>query len=447
MSAENPLYDAGNTQCLECGALLSPDASACDSCGNAHLILPSRWVPPEEGKKPGKNLGMFMRKDTRVLLSLSIALFIALSLLSNARARTEALINGKSPENRIVFEKSESLSTTTNVPEPDSRFQDDINALREAARTSDALSNWSTSVQIWSQVLNYPEAEADDFLALANALEKLGNIQAANEILSKAIAKYPQNPSGYFALGNLDERQGLFESARAKYKAGLLNFPEDKALAEGLTRVEKAIKTKELQAIQPVLRPEETPMKPLNQYMTSGLPNDSLKPESAKIQAPQEKKDEEKSSPAGKERNRVTLIGEENSEKDTTATGGTETEEKKGSYLGPVIEILDLAFSATSENVLVQINTSGPVELHYRSASNPPRLVLRLSRAAISSNAHFPENITVNTPLVDRITMIQSPEEKSTVIFMIYLGEDARYSVSSDSMSVRVNISKKEENN
>jgi hypothetical protein len=143
--------------------------------------------------------------------------------------------------------------------------------------------------------------------------------------------------------------------------------------------------------------------------------------------------------PAGQQPNRpVTLIGvaPEGSGSPASANGGGET------YSGPVVEVKDLRVEATSDQVTVELITDGPPELSSRSATDPPRLIVRLPYTRIARGSSFPTSVALNVPLVERVVIAETSDDSIvTVLLVIYMGPGTRYTVGSDAQSVRVIIS------
>ena len=105
-----------------------------------------------------------------------------------------------------------------------------------------------------------------------------------------------------------------------------------------------------------------------------------------------------------------------------------------------LIEIIDLRLDATLDSVTIELSTDRPAELISSQADEPPRLVVRLPGARIRPGANVPLTVTLNTPLVERVNLIETSDDNSVVLLIIYLGQDANYTVGSDATTVRVNI-------
>lgn len=433
----------GALHCLECGAVLPADAESCNECGNERLIMPERWVPPGESRPRSGNGGKLGR-EARILVGLSLALFCALGLLSVARARNSALINDDGPDNmQIVLENNVQQVTELPVEEPvlsDEPDRLDIGILRTAATSLQESGAWYDAADAWLRVTDHPEAALDDFLALADVCERAESPGAAQAALSRACARFPENPGGYLAMGAYQEDRGNHNAAMLQYQLGLTYSENDPGLRSGLLRCEE-----ELGLIEEPPQPEPEQVQEHIEALIESQPVPDPLPEPALPPEPVETVPPEQSEPDGI--TPVTLIGWESTlENDNSGVPGegaqvegSQVEEGEEETQIP-IEIIDLKLDATLDSVTVELTTDRPAELISSQADEPPRLVVRLPGARIRPGANVPLTVTLNTPLVERVNLIETSADNSVVLLIIYLGQEARYTVGSDATTVRVII-------
>lgn len=433
----------GALHCLECGAVLPADAESCVECGNERLIMPERWVPPGESRPRSEN-GRRLGRETRILVGLSLALFCALGLLSVARARNAALIQEDSPDDmQIVLENDMQQIAEAPVEEPVLSVEPDrldIGILRTTATSLQESGAWYDAADAWSRVTEHPDAALDDFLALADVCERAESPGAAQAALSRACVRFPENPGGYLAMGAYQEDRGNHNAAMLQYQLGLTYCENDPGLRSGLLRCEEELGLfEEPPPVEPEQIEEILEAMIESQPIPDPLPEPVLPPEPVEsVRSEQPERDG--FTP-------VTLIGWESTlDNDNsgvpgegTQVEGSQAEEGEEETQIP-IEIIDLKLDATLDSVTVELITDRPAELISSHADEPPRLVIRLPGARIRPGANVPLTVTLNTPLVERVNLIETSADNSVVLLIIYLGQETRYTVGSDATTVRVII-------
>jgi hypothetical protein len=446
--------------CLECGATLPVDVCRCASCGNARFILPERWIPPGEsksGEEPdsegvtgeritgeegrGESLRVTrLGSEARVLVGLSLALFCALALLGSARDRTDARISGvEAKKMQVTIEKTSSNVATAGVQDENAVvFNDtDIAALRASASKAEASGAWFEVVDAWTSVTNSPEVTLTDFVSLANAQVRVEDTNAALHTLNRAVVRFPDKPDGYLELGALREKLGDLNAARVQYNVGLSFCPTDTRLASALSRCENALGLT-------LPEPDYSDLTPIQAMVPSDgsnpgdgwiagelsgtIPWSSLvHPASNEIKTEVPVKNKPQ-----------TLIGT-----DTVQPAVDSGEKNPPVVQEPVAWVRDVNVNATADKVTINFLTSGTIELSSRSSGNPSRLIIRLPRVKVAEGANFPRNISLNTSLVDRVAVVESSDDNiMTVLLVLYLGENVRWSVGSDAQAIRVNVVK-----
>jgi hypothetical protein len=435
--------------CLECGATLPADATHCTECGNERLILPTRWTPPITKKSRLADLAA-IGGEARVLVGLTLALFCALTMLGFAAARTGAELSGRTGSDvQIVMAGPQADSFASDVPQtpevevigsPAEAVPENIDELRETARSAELEGSWFDAVDAWREVTAGPGAEIGDFLSLAQACERVDDIDCATTSLNRACVRFPEYPQGYLALGSLHERLGNLESARFQYEVGLEYCPGDPGLRSALRRVEQELGIED----------EGVPESDLNDWADSGsgIP-DEFEPlatnEVSDTGSDDSQPESTEPDSTGDESAPVTLIGAdsgseaEDEAEDRDGTQNAQTD-SAGSEAEPLTDIVDFRVLATSEHVTIEIVTDEPVPFSTSTASDPPRLIVRIPDARIATGSNAASDVALNVPLVERVNLIESSTDNRIVVLVVYLGEDTRHSVASDARTVRVTV-------
>ncbi|HDS29662.1 MAG TPA: AMIN domain-containing protein [Firmicutes bacterium] len=431
---------AGTThQCLECGASVQPDASSCNECGNERLILPSRWTPNESESDFTSRLRL--GHETGILIGLTLALFLSLTLLSGARHRTEALLSGEKPGNMQIASASIAASVQNlpssgeTVGESSEDILVDIESLRELARECESKESWREAADAWALVIEHPENKIEDFLNSAQSREKIGDNPSAIALLNRACVRYPEDHRGYLRLGALQERLGNTAAAMFQYQVGLSFLPDNPFLLESMKRCEK------------MLEPSSPPWDSMSDTASFDSLSD-LFPRADQPESLEETPDESVIEESTDNREGLTtLIGDTPEPIRNNLVGNgqsTQVEEKKseGEEEEPFTGtgVTDLRVVATRDSVTIEVVTDGPAELVSSHASDPPRLVVRLPNARILNGASVPSAVNLNTDLVERVNLFQTSTDSNVVLLVVYLGENTRHTVGSDVRTVRVTI-------
>jgi len=443
--------------CLECGATLKPDAASCPECGKDTLILPPRWTPAE----PGRTGSFWIGKETRLLVGLSLALFCALWMLGAARARNQARIdNLGADEPRIVVAGVPTRDAQT-VPEPlEIEVPPDpvirsINELRLAAIQAENHGAWYDLVDALTDVTNHPDADFDDFMALADAYDSIDDQQAAKTALNRVCVRFPDRPEGYTRLGELHEQQDNLNAARFQYEVGLTYCPGNRNLMTSLARIDgilnpddaaPLVTEPETAVIEEWLQPEIGPsdiepgevdnevfIEP-EPDSTNGVNDEPVPVNVAEtVSTGQTDQVTDESAP-------VTLFDVVDSvdQVDDSETGSVDETNSADTY-SPV-QVSDLKVSATDSHVIIEIVTSRAAALSTSLGSDPVRLFVRIPDAQVALGSQIPGSLALNVPLVERINVIDGSDTNVYISLVIYLGDGARYSVSSQSSSVIINI-------
>ncbi len=457
-------------QCLECGAILPPDSTGCDQCGNKNLLLPERWTPPDRSRLLLISAGQLGR-ETKVLVGLSLALFCALALLGATKMQTNSMLKGEQEHEMQIVVRSELIEGP--VPEvevlpeePEHVEEIDIESLRASALEAEEAGAWFDAADHWKAVTKQPDATLDDFLLLAEATERSGDLNGARTALNLACVRFPDSPGGYAALGALEERSENPSAARFQYQVGLSYCPDDPGLREGLGRCDEAlgisaedaqVDWRELQEIIEGAVEESSEQPPIEDEpkLTQPPPSDEEESEQVESQVAEPVEEQEEltvdevppvveEEPEAPPDEPVTLIGSEpvdgETESDVAEEGEQVAEEATEEEKQPVIGVTDFRVEATEDSVIVELRTDRPAELISSSAGDPPRLILRLPNARIAEGADIPPRVTLNTPLVESVNLSESSADSMFVTLVIYLGPDARYTISSGPNAIRVNI-------
>ncbi len=409
--------------------------------------MPSRWVPPDDDEyHRSGTLGL--GKEARVIVGLSLALFCALWALSAVRGHTQARLNGETELGIQVVDVnlndigSEQVYEETEVePEP-IMDTESINAQRLSALAAETGGDLQSAVDILMSITADSGAVIDDFLMLARAQEELGNLQAAGETLNRACIRYPDRPEGYAAIGAFREREGNTTAARFQYQIGLSYCPGDENLLEGLSRVERVLdvddepvelpvlnEPEQIDEITEIIEPETVGGSPISEpeEILSSDEMESSPGESSDMQTT-----EETDNPDDSEL--ISLIGPEESDSEIIIMDSEDSTE-------PVIaEILDLYVNAEQDCVTIKIITDQPVAFSTSRGIEAPRLFIRIPDARIAVESNIVRSVVLNVPLVERINLVESTDSNMYVSLIVYINQDARYSVAADSRSVNITI-------
>jgi tetratricopeptide (TPR) repeat protein len=406
--------------CLECGATLPVDASRCSICGNEKLILPTRWTPPS-GEHSRLSRMLRLGREARVLVASTLALICALWLLGSASTHSRAGLESEAGGVKIV--PAQPGHTAEAVEEevfpqqldeglPEARPDE----LRGAARDAEEKGAWTEALEAWTTIAGLPDAAVEDFLALAAVQGRLQDAASAAATLTRACVKFPDRAEGYIALGELYERSGNLNAARFQYQTGLGGCPDNTELKRGFDRVERALREEAAAGSEPP--PREAPAQA--PAVTSPPPQETPQAQ------PETQTAENTESP---EDTPVTLLGRPSEE-----PGEVESPEAT-----PITEILDFSVEATADQVTIQLATSSPAAFGSSAATDPPRLIVRIpdARLALSS---LGRSVALNTPLVERVNLVESSTDSNVVILVIYLGGATRHAVAADARSLRVSV-------
>jgi len=451
-------------QCLECGAILPAGIDSCPTCGNEKNLMAARWSPPGDVSSVDPVPGQGMARDTRLLVGLTLALFCALIFLGSARARTEAMLNGESPDELTVvsagYGQSNDEPAVEEVsvsPEP-VEDTDDIDTLRLQAQVSDVNGDYTGSADVWKEVLAHPEAGLSDFLSLAKAQENDGDLIGSGETLTRACNRYPDSPDVYLALGGLRERQENPEAARFQYQVGVSYCPDNEELR---TRLEEIVRV-------PADETEIWPPDWLNdpEVPEVEIPVPVEEPETIVLYEPHTEDEvvsmdhepvrifiePEETTPEGDNDNRepersglITLIGgaeeveaepEPENEDEPLVSEAEETDETEP------LEIRDIRITASETRVVIEVHTSRPAIFSTSRGTDAPRLFVRVPGAIIPEGAPVSRNININVPIVERISVVENSDTNSYVSLVVYLDPAARHSVAAVGQTLQITIAR-----
>lgn len=452
-----PGQDIG-LHCLECGTDLPDDASKCPNCGNEKNILPARWHPPDSFgglKSSFSNLS----NETRVLVGLSLALLCTLWMLGSARAGSQMILNGQQDtEIEIVRADLEKVIQINEVeiighpPGTSVQEQEPVNIAdaRLQAKSVQEDGNWFDAVDLWTEVTRMENAVLDDFLALANAHDQVDDTIAALASLNSAIVRFPESPEGYLKLGSLQERMDNLNAARFQYQVGLTYCPGNINLVENLHRVETDLGL--VDETIPDFTSETVPAEvPVKIEPDGSIIIELLVPVIEPVEVVPDPVPENPVQPDTEPEpdivEPITLIG---GDPGVLTSGNPEIEKPDSDIsdfstpeVGLIVEILDLEISATHDQVSVNVIVDRPAAFSTSTASDPPRLIIRLPGTRIAAGSSIIRDININVPLVERVHLGEgSTDNKTVAILVIYLGENVHHSVSADDHSVRVRIGK-----
>ncbi len=386
-------------------------------------------------------------------MGVSLAFFCALWMLSAARAHTEMKLRGDQDANAGVVVASLDAGSGINQREPEpiqlpdsteSALEiEDINELRAIAIEKQEAGAWFEAVDAWTAVTRHPDTELEDLLALARVQEQVGDTLSARASLNRACVRFPDNPEGYIAFGSLDERLGNLEAARFQYEIGLGYCPGNPTLRESLRRIER-----ELGATPP--EPNEFDWESWADFTGSedefepGAGEEVSSSESDSSQAESDTADLDGTTDDNERHegeNILTLIGPEPEEEVEEPEGTGIAGSGDGQVEGPeLLEVLDMSVSASDDAVTVEVITDRPAAFSTSSATDPPRLLVRLPDARLDPGASIDNSVTLNVPPVERVNLIEGSSDNKVVILVIYLGEESRHSVTADARAVRVSI-------
>ncbi len=452
-----PSQDKG-LHCLECGTDLPDDASKCPNCGNEKNILPARWHPPDSfgGLKSSFSK---LSNETRILVGLSLALLCTLWMLGSARAGSQVLLNGQQDTGIEIVRADlgnvvqiEEVEITGHPPGTSAQELEPVNIedARLQANSVQDDGNWFDAVDLWTEVTRMENAVLDDFLALANAHDRVDDTFAALASLNSAIVRFPESPEGYLKLGNLQERMDNLNAARFQYQVGLTYCPGNIDLIENLHRVETGLGL--VDETIPDFTPETVPAEIPVEIEPDGsviveLVVPVIEPVEIEPDPVPENPVQPDTEPEPDIDEPLTLIG---GEPDVLTSGTPDSDEPDGDVSdsttpeeGLIIDILDFEISATNDMVSVNLIVNSPAAFSTSTASDPPRLIVRLPGTRIAPGSSIIRDININVPLVERVHLGEgSADNKTVAILVIYLGENVRHSVSADDHSVRVRIGK-----
>jgi len=440
---------AGDMRCLECGASIPKDSKSCPECGNEKLILPPRWSPPVRENASG---GIFiMRDETRLIIGLTVALLISLWMLGSARAGNDERINNESETPVQVI--SADADVSADLPEPviseidvtaeTESEQVNINEIRQLARLKEQEGIWPEAVLKWMEVTGCPDAQPGDYIALANAQKMADRLTASRETLNRTCARFPDSPDAYIAYGKLCEELGDLEAARIQYQIGLNHCQDNDDLHQLLNAVEIALNISDPPVEEPVLVAEHIPP-PVE---APELPTEDLERADEILTSIEEASVVTSSDPtvadsSGAEQP-VDLIGSGRSEDSGSVDTDTAPEPEENS----LVSITDLRVDAVQNQVTIEIVGNTQMAFGSSSASDPPRLIIRIHNSQLSEGAGIPSSVSINTFLVERVNVVESSTDNSDVVMLVvYLGTQTRQSVSSGTNSVRIVITEATEN-
>jgi len=371
-------------------------------------------------------------REARVLVASTLALICALWVLGSASTHSGAGLGSEAGDVKIVPAQPGYAAEAVEQEVFPQQLEEELSAtgadeLRVAARDAEEKGAWSEALEAWTGIAGRPDAGVEDFLALAAVQDQLQDAASAATTLTRACVRFPDRPEGYIALGELYELAGNLNAARFQYQTGLGGCPENAALKRGVERVERALR--EEAATAPGLESPQGEIPTQAPAVASPQDTPGAAVETPQAQ-PQRQTAEEAESPEG---GPVTLLDGRPEEPGEVGTA------EAGAAAAPLTEILDFGVEATAEQVTIRLMTDRPAAFSSSVASDPPRLIVRMpdARLALSSLGC---SMVLNTPLVERVNLVESSTDSNVVILVVYLGEATRHAVAADARSLRVSV-------
>jgi len=283
----------------------------------------------------------------------------------------------------------------------------------------------------------------------------MNQLDSAMAACNRAIARFPENPIGYKALGELNEMDGDYTAARFQYERGLSLAPSDPDLLAGMDRCDRALDFQTEEGAGAGYASENYLLEVASRLSAVSKQDD--KPETSTERLP------EIIQPAGNrgsgplivegpsaeenEDEPVTLIGVETGSSDVNIEDAPTTLLPASDLLAAdttgLVDIKDMRLLVTEERVTLVMETSGPVEFSTRSASDPSRLILRLQRARIAPGASVSKSIGVDVSLLSHVTIVESEPDSNVIVLVLYLGADTRHTVAGEAARLRVILERK----
>lgn len=157
----------------------------------------------------------------------------------------EILLKGRAVDQEVKYKiLNDILLFTESKPEMEKYLNKVVKVFSEEegrARTYEALGDYHLSQENVDEALGFFEqglaGEITSFGLLLKALLlqiELGKNEAALELSSRALEKYPSQPLLYLLQGTVLNRQGAFQEASEYLEEGLQNIGEDQELEVGL---------------------------------------------------------------------------------------------------------------------------------------------------------------------------------------------------------------------